>query len=78
MNLNLQYHPIPLHLEGFLTPIAPAGAMWSNVQDLGRYLITVLDQGVVSSGQKVVSAKNLKLTWEPQVPISTDVDYGLG
>jgi len=48
------------------------------VQDLGRYLITVLDQGVVPSGQRVVSAEDLKLTWEPQVPISADVDYGLG
>ncbi|HIF44432.1 MAG TPA: hypothetical protein EYG27_14165 [Dehalococcoidia bacterium] len=51
LNLDFQYYPIPLHLEGFLTPIAPAGAMWSNVQDLGRYLITVLNQGVVPSGQ---------------------------
>ena len=52
--------------------------MWSNVRDLARYLITVLDQGVVPSGPRVVSAENLKLTWEPQVPISADVSYGLG
>ena len=38
----------------------------------------MLDQGVVPSGQRVVSAEDLKLTWEPQVPISSDVDYGLG
>ena len=78
LNLDFQYYPISLQLEGFLTPVAPAGAMWSNVRDLGRYLITVLDQGALPSGSRVVSAENLKLTWEPQVPISADVSYGLG
>ncbi|MCH8801385.1 MAG: beta-lactamase family protein [Chloroflexi bacterium] len=78
LDLDFQYYPISLQLERVTTPIAPAGAMWSNVQDLGRYLITELDQGVVPSGPRVVSAENLKVTWEPQVPISADVSYGLG
>ena len=61
-----------------MTPVAPAGAVWSNVLDLGRYLITELNQGVGPDGTGVVSAQNLKLTWEPQVAVTADAGYGLG
>lgn len=78
LDLEFQYYPVSLQLERFLTPISPAGAAWSNVLDLGRYLITELDQGIAPSGPRVVSAENLKVTWEPQVPISADIAYGPG
>ncbi|HZA22257.1 MAG TPA: serine hydrolase, partial [Dehalococcoidia bacterium] len=58
---------LSLTLEETLTPVAPAGGSWSNVQDLARYLITQLNQGVAPDGKRVVSADNLKLTWQPQV-----------
>jgi len=46
--------------------------------DMGRYLTTELDQGVAPDGTRVVSAVNLAVTWEPQVPISAEASYGLG
>ena len=74
-----EYEPIPLEREDvFLSPIAPAGVAWSNVLDMGRYLITLLNEGVAPDGARVVSAENLAVTWEPQVAISADASYGLG
>jgi CubicO group peptidase (beta-lactamase class C family) len=69
---------IPMSYETALAPLAPAGALWSNVNDMAKYLITELSEGVSPSGEVVVSAENLAVTWEPQVDISADASYGLG
>jgi hypothetical protein len=58
---------ISLRLEQPLQPVAPASRPWSNVQDLARYLITQMSQGVAPDGTRMVSADNLKLTRQPQV-----------
>ena len=78
LNLDFEYYPLPLGLERFVTPVAPAGAVWSNVLDLGRYLIIELNRGVAPDGTGVVSAENQKLTWEPQVAVTASDGYGLG
>lgn len=69
---------LPLSTEAFLLPAAPAGALWSNVLDMARFAITNLNEGVAPGGERVVSAENLAVTWEPQVEISADASYGLG
>ncbi len=69
---------LPLENEAVLIPIGPAGALWSNVEDLANYLITELNRGVAPDGTRVVSEENLSTTWEPQVDISADASYGLG
>jgi CubicO group peptidase (beta-lactamase class C family) len=73
-----EYRPISLDIEKRLTPIAPAGSSWSTGRDIARYLITQLNRGVAPDGKRVVSAENLKATWQPQVEIGTGVSYGLG
>lgn len=78
LNNNEEYILIDLELEHWVIPLAPASGAWSNVLDIGRYLITLLNAGVAPDGTQVVSAKNLAATWEPQVPISFDASYGLG
>ncbi len=78
LTLEGEYRPIPFDWERFVTPVAPAGAYWSTVEDMGRYLITELNRGVTPDGERIVSAENLTHTWEPQVPIAADVFYGLG
>ena len=41
------FTPITMDLDAdFLVPNAPAGAAWSNVLDMARYLITELHEGV--------------------------------
>jgi CubicO group peptidase (beta-lactamase class C family) len=77
-NLDGAYVPMSLDVERILTPMAPAGALWSNVEDMAQYLITELNTGTASDGTQVVSAENLAVTWEPQVAVSASTSYGLG
>lgn len=72
------YQPIPLAMETVLAPVTPAGAHWSTLEDMAKYMITELQEGVAPGGQRVISAANLKETWKPQIAISNDVSYGLG
>lgn len=45
---------------------------------MARYLQTELALGVAPDGTRVVSERSLRATWEPQVPVNTETDYGLG
>lgn len=76
--LGTTYQPVPLDWERFVTPLAPAGAYWSTVEDMGRYLITQLNQGVTPDGTRIVSEENLLHTREAQISISADTSYALG
>ena len=69
---------ISLEIESMFKPISPAGGMWSNSDDLSRYLIMLINNGITSDGGQIVSNKNLKYLWEPQVMIDTNIWYGLG
>lgn len=70
--------PIAMEEERVLLPVAPAGASWSTAEDMAKYLITQLNQGVAPDGTRVVSSRNLLVTREPQVPVNSTVHYGLG
>jgi len=72
------YHATPPEVEGIFTPIAPAGALWSNADDMGKYLTMLLNNGVAANGQQVISPENLAYLWEPQVSIEAQTGYGLG
>jgi CubicO group peptidase (beta-lactamase class C family) len=78
VNLDLEYYPLSLDAEAFLSPIAPAGAAWSNVEDMAGYLITAMNMGVTQDGTRVISEENLLKTWEPQVSYAAEGSYGLG
>jgi CubicO group peptidase (beta-lactamase class C family) len=73
-----RYSAVPIAVEEILTPVAPAGAHWSTLGDMNRYLMTQLDDGVAPSGARVVSAANLAEIRKPQVPVSASSQYGLG
>jgi CubicO group peptidase (beta-lactamase class C family) len=77
-SLDGSYKAIPVTLEELLTPIAPAGAVWSTANDMARYLITQMQKGIGPDGNRVVSEKNLTETWIPQVAVDAETDYGLG
>lgn len=78
LGLNGVYQALPLEFEEILVPVAPAGAHWSTLEDMAAYLQTELAVGVAPNGTRVVSEANLRETWQPQVPVSADTDYGLG
>lgn len=70
--------PISLDYEKTLIPLSPAGALWSNVDEMSLFLITLLNGGVGPDGDRIVSIENLEETWQPQVEINADAGYGLG
>jgi CubicO group peptidase (beta-lactamase class C family) len=76
--IDATYEPTPMDIERFVVPLAPAGAVWSNTEDMTKYIITQLNKGVAPDGKRVVSAENLTHTWKPQVKINALASYGLG
>lgn len=78
LDLEGSYQPLAHEAERVVLPVAPAGAPWSNVLDMGRYLVTELNRGVSPDGVRVVSEANLQETWQPQVPIDASTAYALG
>jgi CubicO group peptidase (beta-lactamase class C family) len=69
---------LPLDAERFLLAVAPAGALWSTADDMGRYLATVSMGGVTPEGERIVSEENLLHTQQPGVAIDANTSYGLG
>jgi CubicO group peptidase (beta-lactamase class C family) len=47
---------IPLHLEAFAYGVAPAGAIWSTVDDLSQYLLTEMNNGTLNSTRVITEA----------------------
>jgi CubicO group peptidase (beta-lactamase class C family) len=76
--LDTTYQPISMDLERSLETIGPAGAHWSTLNDMARYMITQLADGVAPDGTQVVSAENLNVTREPQIAMNANSSYGLG
>ncbi len=72
------FYPLSMDVERMLLTIAPAGGIWSTLDDMSRYLMTEINTGVAPDGTRVVSEENLSETWEPQVAITSDISYGLG
>lgn len=63
---------------GIFMPMAPGGALWSTTDDLGKYLIMLINDGVAENGQRVVSTENLSYLWRPQIAMDSQISYGLG
>jgi CubicO group peptidase (beta-lactamase class C family) len=70
--------PIPLAAEDFVTPVRPAGASWSNLKDMERYVMTEMAKGVTPEGKRVVSEANLLERRKPRVRSSDVSSYALG
>jgi CubicO group peptidase (beta-lactamase class C family) len=78
MTLTGDHERIPLETEAILEPAKPSSTLWSTATELGSYLIMQLNDGIGSNGSIVASAENLAETREPQVEVTTTIDYGLG
>lgn len=75
----LEMKPVPISLafEDGVRSVGPAGAAWSNVADMARFILVELGRGKVPGGRRVVSAKNLQKRWKGQIKISSKAHYGL-
>jgi CubicO group peptidase (beta-lactamase class C family) len=70
--------PIALSEEDFVSPLRPAGASWSNLRDMERYVMTEMAKGVTPEGKRVVSEANLLERRKPRVRSGELSSYGLG
>ena len=52
--------------------LAPAGEVRASAMDVGRFLITMLSEGVAPDGTRVVSSESLAETWTAQIDIDPD------
>jgi CubicO group peptidase (beta-lactamase class C family) len=55
----------------------PAGAAWSTVNDLLRYVQMELDRGLLPDGTRYIGEAALLQRREPQVAIGADADYAM-
>jgi CubicO group peptidase (beta-lactamase class C family) len=58
-------------------PLRPAGAAWSNVNDVLKYVQMELDNGMVG-GKRYIEKDTLLARRAPQVAIGKDYTYGMG
>jgi len=61
-----------------IIPFRPAGAAWSNVADMLRYVQMELATGTLPDGRRYISAGPLLERRKPQVPTGKDSTYGMG
>jgi len=60
-----------------LSNIAPAGAIISNVRDMGQWLRVMIGRGAID-GKRLVSESSFNELVSRQMKISEQADYGLG
>src|SRR5215470_2865490 len=59
-------------------PLRPAGAAWSNVRDMLRYVAMELAEGRLPDGRTYIPKEPLLARRAPQVAIGKDETYGMG
>jgi CubicO group peptidase (beta-lactamase class C family) len=67
-----------MDLNYTILPARPAGAAWSNVNDMLRYVQMELDKGLLPDGKRYIGEAVLLERRKPQVALGNDSDYGMG
>jgi CubicO group peptidase (beta-lactamase class C family) len=60
-----------------MVPIRPAGAVWSSVDDMLKYVAMELAEGTLPDGTRFIDRDILLERRVPQVVVATDVTYGM-
>ncbi|GEN98913.1 hypothetical protein NSE01_07460 [Novosphingobium sediminis] len=68
----------PQDLNRAIAPFRPAGGAWSSPHDMILYMKNELDQGVLPSGKRLLSAEALLARRARGVPVGEDHWYGMG
>ncbi len=61
-----------------VVPARPSGGVWSNVNDMLRYVALELREGRLADGQLLLSRAAMRERRTPQVTAGENVSYGLG
>lgn len=75
--LDMSYAPYSIKEEQGVEAVRPAQGLWSNAQDMGKYLLFELNGGQLK-GELYISKNNMSLRRTPQVKTSDGLSYGLG
>ena len=78
MDINETTTRAVMELNYSIIPVRPAGAAWSNVRDVLRYVAMELADGALPSGKRYLSKETLLARRAPQVPIGKHTTYGMG
>ena len=71
-------HPFPIEIEHGIEAFGPCGGLWSNVDEMLRYVRMSLREGVLEDGTRLVSEANYRMRETPGVQVSAGRHYGLG
>ena len=67
-----------MELNYSIIPVRPAGAAWSNIHDMLKYVPMELAEGTLPDGKRYIAKDTLLARRAPQVPIGKDATYGMG
>ena len=67
-----------MELNYSIIPLRPAGAGWSNIRDMLKYVQMELNEGTLPDGSRYIKKDTLLARRAPQVPIGKDTTYGMG
>jgi CubicO group peptidase (beta-lactamase class C family) len=59
-------------------PVRPAGAGWSSVNDMLKYIAMELEEGILPDGERYISADPLLERRLAKVPLNDESHYGMG
>lgn len=67
-----------MDLNYSIIPVRPAGAAWSNVRDMLKYVAMELADGKLPDGTQYVSTETIRARRARQVAIGKEATYGMG
>ena len=70
--------PAAMEINYAIIPLRPAGAAWSNIHDMLRYVAMELADGKLPNGKQYIPKEPLLERRVAQVPIGKDEIYGMG
>lgn len=69
---------MPFAIEGNVASIAPAGAVWSTLDDMIAYAQSELGEGLAPNGTRVVSVESYRERVKPRIAVGDGSSYALG
>ncbi len=77
LDFNGELCKVGLNIEKIVYNLAPAGAVWSTVEDLSQYLLTEMNKGLLH-GKRIISEECILERRKPGIRIGEKSSYGLG
>lgn len=78
LDFNNKLVAMPQSIDNFVYSVAPAGSVWSTVQDMAHYVLMELNKGRDCDGTVLFNQTELLKRREPGVKVGEDTYYGLG